>query len=204
MEAGEASRQLAALEAEVEREAQEIELKWNDVCANRALHQQQVLELRRELEQCEVRASTQGILLKIHVQEGDQLSRGDPLALVAQSGMQMHAVVDNSRRAELHLGQRVRIKLDAYDSQRFGALTGSICEIAPDAVAQGPQGSGYPIRIQIDSESVQSQQVALALGLNGLAEILTERETLLRKAVRILHPSIGGPQGHDVTKRSSS
>jgi hypothetical protein len=85
------------------------------------------------------------------------------------------------------VGMPTRIKLDAFDYQRYGTLAGTLCFISPDSeVAQGQKTAAYIIRITVPQAGVGSGGVRgrVKLGMAGQAEIVTGRETLLALVVK--------------------
>ena len=86
-----------------------------------------------------------------------------------------------------------RIRLDAYDSQRYGVLTGRVSFIAPDSTAgQGQQAARYVIRIDLDSAEVGHGELRgrVKLGMSGQVEVVTERRSLLTLLLKKIRQSI--------------
>jgi multidrug efflux pump subunit AcrA (membrane-fusion protein) len=105
-------------------------------------------------------------------------------------------------------GMTARLKLDAFDFQKYGALEGVVRFIAPDSgVAQGPSatapGAGadgargpqtpvYVVKIAIEREEFGRGELTarIKLGMAGRVEIVTEQESLLSILVRKVRRSI--------------
>jgi multidrug efflux pump subunit AcrA (membrane-fusion protein) len=74
------------------------------------------------------------------------------------------------------------IKLDAYDYQRYGVLSGTVESISPDAVVpEGQHAPVYTVRVKIESNELRRGELvgALKLGMVGQVEIVTGEERLL-------------------------
>lgn len=86
------------------------------------------------------------------IQQGDQLSPGQPFMKVVDRGsMQVEAMINQTESGELRLGQPVDVTIDAFPGLK---LPGKVYSIGALAVAGGR--SGYyirtvPVRISIDS-----------------------------------------------------
>jgi hypothetical protein len=87
----------------------------------------------------------------------------------------------------------VRIKLDAFDYQRYGVMTGTVCFIAPDSRSTDEATSArYLVRIELDGDEVGrgAWRGRVKLGMAGQAEIATARESLLWLLLRRIRQSI--------------
>lgn len=146
--------------------------------------------LQLDLEQGTVRAPIGGIVVTDGPRPGDLLSSGDVVARIAPPGIVVEAQVPNSRIAGLRFGQSVRVKLDAYDYQKYGALDGEVAFVAPDATLIENEGqtpsSVYKVTIRLSEESVTDASRPIELGMTGIAEIVTDRERILDLVFRRL------------------
>jgi multidrug resistance efflux pump len=144
------------------------------------------LELaNRELErkQAEIRAPLDGVVTHGDVKVGDVLEPGRPVAEIAeQKGFLFEAAVASEEVGHLRVGMPARIKLDAYDFQRYGTVLGKVCYLSPDSgLAQGQQKATYTVRIAVEGDEVGRGEFRgrIKLGMSGQAEIVTGRESLL-------------------------
>ena len=147
------------------------------------------LELERK--QAVIRAPIDGVVISGDVKIGDLLEPGKPVAEIAQQkGFRFEVSVPSEEVGRLRLGMPARIKLDAYDYQRYGTLDGTVCFIAPDSgQSAGPRTAEYVVRVDLKSDEVRRGRWRgrVKLGMAGRAEIVTGRESLLfllRKHVR--------------------
>src|SRR4051794_29493957 len=78
--------------------------------------------------------ATQRLVMRGEVKVGDLLERGKPIVEIAeQKGFCFEAAIPSAEIGHLRLGMPVRIKLDAYDYQRYGTVAGTVVSIAPDS-----------------------------------------------------------------------
>jgi multidrug resistance efflux pump len=150
-------------------------------------------ELDRQRDRATIVAPCDGVVISSQLKVGDVLERGRPVVEIAeQRGFVFEAAVPSEEVARLQVGLPVRIKLDAYDPQRYGPATGRIAFIAPDStVPEGQRTAVYLVRIELDGGEVGrgAYRGRVKLGMAGQAEVVTGRESLLSLLVRkIRHP----------------
>ena len=76
-----------------------------------------------------VRAPFDGVVAAVNLKEGEGVAMGLPLAqLVQDEGCYIEAPFDEANAAQIHLGQTVRIEVDAYPDKAFH---GEVSYIAP-------------------------------------------------------------------------
>jgi multidrug resistance efflux pump len=140
---------------------------------------------RLELERATIRTDVTGTVSAVAVGTADPVQPGQGLfTIVPDGGLRVDAAVAAADIAELRVGMRVRIRLDAFDWQRYGTLGGAIAQIGTDAEMIGPTGGQVPIyvvRIELDSEQIgrAGDFGALKVGMTGMAEIVTGSDSLL-------------------------
>ena len=130
-------------------------------------------------------------------QPGQVLSAGDVVLQIAPRGeRRFNGFVDNSEIAGIEVGQKVRIKLDAYPYQQYGTLDGRITFISPDAKRLGvntsetPAGpSGYEVRVELAAPGF-GPGLPIELGMTGRAEILRGSESVLALAFRRMEDKV--------------
>ncbi len=127
-------------------------------------------------------------------QSGELLPPGQPLARVLPEGPLVARVrIGNQSMGRVREQQVVKLKLDAYPYQEYGALAGRLARVAllpapaRDESAAGPPG--YDATITLDPANRLSRGVELRPGLALTAEIVVERKRLLDLLLeRIRHP----------------
>lgn len=156
--------------------------------------ERRVANARLALEAATIRADVAGVIGGISVGVTDPVQPGQLLFTVAPGGkIRIDAAIPAADIAEVRVGMRVRVRLDAFDWQRHGVVAGTISQISSDAealgAANGPQQPVYVIRIELDSDEIgRETRHRLKLGMTGTVEIVTRRERLLRLVVgRLRH-----------------
>jgi multidrug resistance efflux pump len=152
-----------------------------------------VLEMERKLS--EIRAPMDGVVTKGDIKVGDVLEPGKPVFEVAlQAGFRFEAAVPTEEVAHLRVGMRARVRIDAYDYQRYGTLEGVVCFLSPDSEVtdEAKKAPTYLVRIALSGDEVGrgAYRGRIKLGMAGLAEIVTERESLLSLLFKKLRQTI--------------
>jgi multidrug efflux pump subunit AcrA (membrane-fusion protein) len=140
-----------------------------------------------------------GVVTRGDVKVGDVLEAGKPVAEIAeQRGFLFEAAVASEDVGHLRVEMPARIKLDAYDYQRYGTVRGTVCYLSPDSgLAEGQQKATYLVRIAVEGDAVGRGEYhgQVKLGMSGQAEIVTGRESLLSLLVKRIHRTISLDQG---------
>jgi multidrug resistance efflux pump len=176
-------------------------VKLKELALKQQLKQSELAAFRiglanRELErkQSEIRAPIAGIITKGDVKVGEVLEPGKPVVEIApQTGLLFEVAVASEDIGHLRVGMPVRIKLDAYDSQRFGAASGKVCFLSPDSgQAEGKTQPTYTVKIALDTYQLGrgELQAQIKLGMAGQADIVTERQSLLVLLVQRIRQTI--------------
>ena len=93
----------------------------------------------------------------------------------------------------VHVGMKARVKVDAFDYQKYGWVEGRVAFVSPDSEAEEGAGAvGYVARIERTRDHVGrgEMQGQLKWGMTGLADIVTGEEQLLGLAFRKLKDKI--------------
>ena len=130
-----------------------------------------------------LRAPIDGVVVFGDIKIGDNLERGKTVAEIApQKGFYFEAAVSSEEVGQLRVGMPARIKLDAYDYQRYGTLSGKVVFISPDSgLPDGQRTPHYLVRIELDADAVgrDGMRGLVKLGMAGQVEIVTETRSLL-------------------------
>jgi HlyD family secretion protein len=156
------------------------------------------LELERK--QAILMAPIAGVVTMGDVKVGDVLERGKTVMEIAeQDGFLFEAEVSNEDVGDLKAGMRARIKLDAFDYQRYGTLEGVVQFVSPDsgvkdnaASQQQQQRLTYVVKIDLDGCEIGRGEYRgrAKLGMSGQVEIITAEESLLSVFVRKIRKTI--------------
>lgn len=146
--------------------------------------------LRREIALRTVVAPLDGVVTGGTLREGDVLEAGRSFAHIApEAGFRMDATVVAADVAWLRVGMPARVKLDAYDYLQYGALTGAVEYLSPDAEVSEAGALVFRVRVRLDGTAVGrgERRGELKLGLTGPVEFVVGEErlaTLLFQRVR--------------------
>ena len=150
-----------------------------------------------EHQQSELRAPNDGTVTSLDVTVGDIVEGGQPiLAMAEQRGFRIDVAVTSEDVGQLHEGMRVRIKLDAYDYQKYGSVAGRVVFISPDSEFASDTASqlppAYTVKIVLDEDHVGRgrHRGRIKLGMTGVAEIVIDRESILSLLVRSIRQSV--------------
>ena len=176
--------------------------------ANRlAVHRVAIAEIDSRLAEAEgqraylVVAPTSGRVSALQANEGSQADPTRPLLSIVPEGEELQAVLFVPERAIGFVapGQDVRLSLDAFPFQRFGAQFGSITAIArtllrPDqlsAAVQPPSEPAYRVTVSLRSQSITAygQSIPLQADMQLRADIIFDRRGF---AQWLLDPVLSG------------
>jgi multidrug resistance efflux pump len=175
---------LALAEKDASVRTQEVNIKRSLKQAELEAARIEIANLELDLDHAELRAPLGGVVTSSEVKVGDVLEPGRAVVEIAeQRGFRFELFVSSEDIAHVTLGMPVKIKLEAYDFQKYGTLDGKIDFISPDsAVVEGRAGALYLVMVAVDGETVGRGDLAgpVKLGMAGQAEIVTGEESLLK------------------------
>jgi HlyD family secretion protein len=150
------------------------------------------LELERR--QAVIRAPLDGMITVGDVKVGDLLERGKLVVeIAAQHGFRFEASVPSEEVGHLRVGMPARIKLDAYDYQRYGTVAGTVVFLSPDSgIGEGQRTATYLVKIELAGNELGrgERRGQVKLGMTGQADIVTGQESLLMLLIKKIGQSI--------------
>lgn len=165
----------------------------------------ELTNLTTQRQQAVLRAPVDGVVASGDVKVGDLIQPGKIVMEIAEEkGFVFEAVIPSEEIGLLRVGMPARIKLDAFDYQKYGVLPAVVKFISPDSgVAQsgstatsdrgrGQQTPFYLVRLSLDSDQVGRGQFQgrAKLGMAGRVEIVTDQESLLSILVKKVRQSM--------------
>lgn len=135
---------------------------------------------KRELEKTEVHAEIPGVVVRLAVEEGENVLAGDlynPGSSIVEiadlSAMEAQVLVDETEVVQVKRGQKAEIKVDAFPDTTW---TGTVTEVGSSAYNPGALGSqeSKDYRVKILLERGAGEQ--LRPGLSVSAKIETDRK----------------------------
>lgn len=165
--------------------------------------------LSTQLSYAEVRAPSAGRVLDVHIEEGSAVSPVTAvtggtllLTLAGTDILYLEGLVDENEIARVQVGQRARLRTEAYSDREFDAV---VSKIAP--LGQRVQNVTY---FEVELEITDPDADVLRPRMSGDAEIVTEvvddaiviPETALRyRGERIFVNTVVGEDPPEITER---
>jgi membrane fusion protein, hemolysin D len=181
--------------------ASDYAMRRQELQTKRGIKQGEVEALRIDLDnlqlerkQAFIRAPMRGIVTTGDVKVGEILEQGRPVVEIAQQkGFHFEVAVPSEEVGHLRVGMAARIKLDAYDYQRYGTVGGTVVFISPDSsLPPEQQMAAYLVKIKLEAEELGRGDLRgrAKLGMAGQADIVTGQESLLVLFVKKLRHTI--------------
>src|SRR5262249_33712072 len=142
---------LAERDAEVK--CAEIALKHGQKEGEIAAAELELATLERERQYAVLRSPIDGIVTTQPPKVGDRAELGKPiLEIAAQGRFYFEVLVPSEGLGNLQVGMPARIRLDAYDYQRYGTIPGAVAFVSPDSVLQeGARTPFYRVLITVEN-----------------------------------------------------
>jgi multidrug resistance efflux pump len=188
-----ARRALALVDKDYALRRAELEIKRGVKQGEVEAARLELANLELERRQAVLRSPVDGVVTRGDVKVGDVLESGKTVVEIAeQRGFRFETEVPSEEVSHLRPGLPARIRLDAYDSQKYGTLAGTVAYISPDSgVAEGRRTT-YTVRIDVEGEELRRGELRgrVKLGMAGYAEIVTGRESLLGLFLKTIRRTI--------------
>jgi HlyD family secretion protein len=173
------------LSAEVSKELREVNDKIGELVERKVTAEDQ---LRR----VEIRAPQDGMVLQSNVHTvGGVITAGDTIMLIVPQSdtLSVEAKVNPQDIDQVKIGQKVLLRLSAFNQRTTPELTGDVTRQSPDTTTDQRTGqSFYTIRISIPAEEVAKlDNVKLIPGMPVEAFVQTGERTMLSYLVKPLH-----------------
>lgn len=192
---------IEVLRRALELTEREYAVRRQELQTKQGLKQGEIAALRLELanltlerQQALIRAPMAGLVIAGDVKVGEFLTSGKTVMEIAvQQGFRFEVAVPSEEVSHLQVGMPARVKLDAYDYQRYGTAAGTVAFIAPDSgVSGGQPGAVYLVKIQLTGEELGmgNYRGHIKLGMTGQAEVVTGQERLLSLLVKKIRQTI--------------
>jgi adhesin transport system membrane fusion protein len=172
--------ELAERQHQVKRK--ELAMKRAEAVSRATTLQAELKNLELEHAQSVIRSPIDGVVIVGDLKLGDSVEPNKVLFEIATTkGFRFEAQLSSEDVAHVVGAMPARIKLHAYDYQRYGVLPGVVEFVSPDStVAAESKVPSYAVRIDVPGEIHGRQLVApVKLGMTGEVEIVTERRSLL-------------------------
>jgi len=167
-------------ERRIERASSRFEADINDEYASVedriARLREQLAEAEGKLERRTVRAPRAGIVQNLAVRStGTVVEPAEILMRIvpADQPLEVEARILNQDIGFAEPGQRVKVKFDAFDFTRFGAVAGTIRDIAPSSTEDEQLGHVYHALVELDRNwmDVDGERLRLRPGMTATVDI---------------------------------
>ncbi len=150
-----------------------------------AAKQQQLPALSDRVDRTAIRAPMSGKVNRVLVTTvGGSVSAGMPIAEIVPSEetLYVEAMVKPADIANIHLGQRAKVEITAYNSSVFGTLDARVTSISPDAVVNEKTGeSFYTVEVQTAEflKSEDGKRLPIGSGMVANVNLLGDKRSIL-------------------------
>lgn len=136
------------------------------------------------VDRSELRAPTDGIVKAIHLKTiGGVIEPAKVLMEIVPTDddLQVTAKVSPTDIAFLKIGQPVRVKITAYDAQRYGTLAGKLTRIGADTVSDNKGNVFFEIDVRTDKTYLGTEAAPLPIipGMVAQVDVITGRRTIM-------------------------
>jgi multidrug efflux pump subunit AcrA (membrane-fusion protein) len=186
-------QRLAAAEMDYNVRVKELDVKYGARHAEIEAVRQELNMLKAERDRAVLVAPMDGVVTKADVKVDDVLTPGKEVLEIAEGqGFRFEVYVPSEEVGRLKVGMPVRLKLDAFDYQRYGTVTGTVCSISADSSVADGGHVVYAVKIAVEGDELGRGEFRgrVKLGMGGQAEIVTGQETLLSLFVKKIRQSI--------------
>jgi membrane fusion protein, adhesin transport system len=161
-------------------------------------------ERRSILDHTALEAPTDGIVKSLRINTlGGVLRPGDELMQISPTDGQyiVEAKVSPADVGQLHLNQKVSLKLDAFDYSIYGSLKGTLNYLSPDTlIEQGPDGrpmTFYRAQVLINSkqDGARIHLDQIKAGMTVSLDILTDQRSVLTYIAKPITRAFSGALG---------
>lgn len=156
--------------------------------SNQAEVTEQLAKASRRNEMIQLTAPEEAVVLDIGKKSvGSVLKDAEPLFVLVpvNAPLEIEVEVDPADVGELRIGDAVRVKVDAYQFQKYGTLSGKLLNVSSDTFSRqsGMQGPSfyYQARVAITSRELsrRSGDVYLLPGMTLTAELVVGKRSVI-------------------------
>jgi adhesin transport system membrane fusion protein len=189
-----ARSQIAALEQELIQVESDFDTNLSQELSEVT---EQIGELRAELTalrdrrgRIELEAPVAGIITDLpETIEGAVIAPGGVVARIVPTREEvvMEVMVTPRDIGFVREGQRASVKIDSFDSARFGKVEGIVRSVAPTSTKRERDGAPfYKVEVSLAAPYVGSEDHTLIPGMTGEADIATGRKTVMQYLLKPL------------------
>ncbi|QLH39555.1 MAG: HlyD family type I secretion periplasmic adaptor subunit [Defluviicoccus sp.] len=182
----EAAQRLSEGELRFQRQAQE-ELGETEQTLSRL--RELLAEATDQGVRAEIKSPIDGVVKKLRYNTiGGIISPGEPIMEIVPTDdrLVIEAQLNPVDRGYVHAGQPVVVKISTYDFVRYGGLTGTVKQVAPDASTDKTGAPYFDVIVETDRSYLGEQNggLAIAPGMQATVDIRTGSRTVLDYLVK--------------------
>lgn len=139
-----------------------------------------------KLDRTTVRAPVDGRINRVFVTTiGGSVRPGDPLLemVPGRDSLLIEAMVAAKDIASVHLEQRAKVNISAYDSAVYGSMEGKVVAVSPDAVVNERTGeSHYLVRVRTTTDAISDstgRRLRIGPGMGAEVMLLGDKRSVL-------------------------
>ncbi|GAX39522.1 secretion protein HlyD [Tolypothrix sp. NIES-4075] len=160
-------------------------------------YRQDIQQLNTQLHNSIVRATSDGIILKMNLRNPGQVVRvGDAIAEIVpqNSPLVIKAMVPAGEVKKVEVGQKVQLRVNGCPYPDYGTLQGTVSTISPDAITPQTSNTGSTtpaasyFEATVKPEMLKFghgvHQCSIQAGMDATADIISKEETALQFMLR--------------------
>ncbi len=141
------------------------------------------LEQAQKQQQLEtIKAPVAGVIYDVKATKGP-VQAGEQLLSIVPEGEELllEVKVVNRDIGFINRGMKAKVKLATFPFQEFGAITGEVESVSPNAVVDEELGLVFPTTVKLDKNTVmvRGEEVGFTPGMTANAEIVTRKKSIL-------------------------
>lgn len=183
--------------ATLNKEKQSLQQRRVEIQGQINQSHQELHQIERQLQSSIIRATSDGIVLKLNLRNPGQVVRtSEAIAEIVPQNtpLVVKAMIPTADIKKVAVGQKVQLRVDACPYPDYGTLQAVVSEISPDAIT--PQRNDHDsvastdryFEATIQPESLKfgngKQQCYIQSGMNANANIISQQETALQFILR--------------------
>ncbi|HIK04925.1 MAG TPA: HlyD family efflux transporter periplasmic adaptor subunit [Trichormus sp. M33_DOE_039] len=183
--------------ATLNKEKQSLQQRRVEIQGQINQSHQELQQIERQLQSSIIRATSDGIVLKLNLRNPGQVVRtSEAIAEIVPQNtpLVVKAMIPTADIKKVAVGQKVQLRVDACPYPDYGTLQAVVSEISPDAIT--PQRNDHDsvpstdryFEATIQPESLKfgngKQQCYIQSGMNANANIISQQETALQFILR--------------------
>lgn len=157
----------------------------NQVISEQSQRKGELPKLEERVSRTLVKSPMDGIIYKLNYRTpGGYVSKGDVLIEFVPTGqsLEIEAKIKPQDISKIMLGDDVLIRFSAYDSSKYGTVSGKVKRISPDAIKDERQQNQRHFLIGVGIEEsliVDGEPVQFIPGMTATIDVLSGKRTIL-------------------------